>query len=106
MKLPDTIDRRTLLCQIAAGLSLTPALVPVARAATSASAGALLPESDPAARAVHYVEDASKSKEAASGATCADCSIYGAITDSEGTCTLFKDRRVKAAGWCTSWSGL
>ena len=35
-------------------------------------------EQDPAARAVHYVEDASRAEGAASGADCSNCSIYSA----------------------------
>jgi hypothetical protein len=91
-------DRRVLLQRIALGLSLTS----LARAAPPA----LLREQDPEAKAVHYVEDASRAKDAPPGASCSNCSIYAALNDTQGSCTLFKDKLVKAAGWCSSWSGL
>jgi hypothetical protein len=67
----------------------------------------LISEQDPAAKAVHYVEDASRPKAAASGADCSSCSLYSAAGGAtQGTCTLFPDKLVKAAAWCSSWSGL
>ena len=99
-------ERRMLLRRVAIGLSLTPLAVlapPRARAADLP----LLSEADPAAKAVGYVEDAKKAKDATSGALCSNCSIYsgdeGATT---GTCTLFPGKRVMAKGWCKSWSSL
>ena len=103
MNPPEKITRRVMLGRVAIGLSLTIGVLPAARAGGSK----LLKESDPEAKAVRYVENASTSKEAAaSGATSASCSLYSAKSDSDGTCTLFKDKLVKAAGWCSSWSGL
>jgi High potential iron-sulfur protein len=104
----DCIDaeRRTLLRKLAIGLSLAPLAVfdaPGARAAELP----LLSEQDPAAKAEHYVEDASRAKEATSGALCSNCSVYGGADGAaQGTCTLFPGKLVKAAGWCKSWSGL
>ena len=67
----------------------------------------LLSESDPAAKAVDYVEDAKRAKNAQPGALCSNCSIYsGAESAAQGACTLFPGKLVKAAGWCKSWSGL
>jgi hypothetical protein len=98
--------RRALLKQAALGLSLAP----LALAETPATAPADLPllsEQEPAAKAVHYVEDASRAQGAASGAECSNCSIYSAPAGaSKGTCTLFADKSVKAGGWCNNWSGL
>lgn len=99
------IDRRVLLRQVVMGLSLTPLML--ARS-SSARAAALpdLSEQDPAAKAVHYVEEASRAKQAPAGAQCSNCSIYTALGDTAGSCTLFKNKSVKAAGWCSAWSGL
>ena len=97
--------RRALLKQAALGV----AIVPLALARSPAALGAELPlisEQDAAARAVHYVEDASRAKAAASGADCSNCSIYGASGPARGSCTLFPGKLVKAAGWCSSWSSL
>lgn len=98
--------RRALLKQAALGLSLAPLALADAPQALGAQLP-LLSEQDPAAKAVHYVEDASRAKGAASGADCSNCSIYSAAGGaSQGTCTLFPGKLVKAAGWCSSWSGL
>ena len=95
--------RRTLLKQAALGLSLAP----LALAAAPAADLPLISEQDPAAKAVHYVEDASRAQGGASGAECSNCSIYSATAGaSMGTCTLFPGKLVKAAGWCNKWSGL
>jgi hypothetical protein len=97
--------RRALLQRAALGLSIAP----LALGRSPAALGADLPlisEQDPAAKAVHYVEVASRAKEAASGTDCSNCSLYGAAGATQGTCTLFPGKLVKAAGWCRSWSGL
>jgi len=77
-----------------------------ARHARSAQPSALS-ESDPSAQAQNYVTDASRAKVADPGSNCANCSLYGATSDAtQGTCTLFAGKLVKAAGWCRAWSGL
>jgi len=107
-KLLDDVSnpgRRALLKQAALSLSITP----LALAGTQAALGAsppLITEKDPAAQAVHYVEDASRAQGAAAGADCSNCSLYGAAGANQGTCTLFPGKLVKAAGWCSAWSGL
>jgi hypothetical protein len=98
------LERRGLLRQLGLILSL-PALTE-ARAARSAQL-APLSESDPSAQAQQYVSDASRAKGADPGSNCANCSLYGATGDAtQGTCTLFAGKLVKAAGWCRAWSGL
>lgn len=76
------------------------------RVRTAASAdGALLNPAEPAAKAVRYVEDARRVKEA-SGNTCANCALYlGATGSTQGACQIFPGKQVKAAGWCSSWAG-
>src|ERR1700728_2883787 len=101
--------RRELLRRAALGLSLAPLALAAAPAALAAAAGSLplISEQDPAAKAVHYVEDASRAEAAASGAHSSTCPIYSAPAGAtQGPCTLSRGRLAKAAAWCTSWSGL
>jgi hypothetical protein len=104
MSQPPKASRRAILQQVAVGLSIVSggALTSAARAADTP-----LSEQDPDAKKVQYVENASRVKEAqSSGQTCANCSVYTAQGDTQGTCGLFKGKLVKAAGWCNAWSGL
>ncbi len=97
--------RRGLLRRVALGLALAP-LVPVAPRARSADMP-LLRESDPAAKALDYVEDASRAPQAQAGSNCGNCSVYSGKADAtQGGCGLFPGKQVKAAGWCRGWSGL
>jgi hypothetical protein len=99
-------QRRTVLRRLAIGLSLAP-LAAIDSPGASGADLPLLSEQDPAAKAELYVEDASRAKDATSGALCSNCSIYGGADSTlQGTCTLFPGKLVKAAGWCKSWSGL
>jgi high potential iron-sulfur protein len=92
-------SRRELLQRLALGLSLAP----LARSAEMP----LLRELAPEAKAVQYVEDASRATAVQSGADCSSCSLYSAASGAaQGTCTLFPGKLVKAAGWCNKWSGL
>jgi len=96
--------RRGLLRRFALGLSLAP--LAAATPGHSAEPSALS-ESDPSAKALGYVEDASRSKEAAPGSTCSNCSVFsGQSGAAEGACSIFQGKLVKAAGWCRGWSGL
>jgi len=108
-----------LLSRLGLGLSLASLapLAPLARlavptAGASDAAAAALPlvsEADPAAKQLHYVEDGQHAPGATAGATCESCSLYSSVgggAADRGACTLFPGKLVKAAGWCTSWSGL
>ena len=84
--------------------------IPLARITTAASAAAaaeapLLSPEAPEAKAVKYVEDATRAQGALAGSTCANCGLYqgraGALT---GPCQIFAGKQVKAAGWCSSWA--
>jgi hypothetical protein len=70
--------------------------------ARTAAAAARLPEldpADPAANAMGYVLKTQKP-----GETCANCAQYvGKARAVTGTCELFPDKRVVAAGWCSAW---
>jgi hypothetical protein len=96
----DSVSRRQLLWKIALATSLGS----LATAQLRADDVPLISESDPEAKAVKYVEDATKAKEAA-GNRCDTCSLYmGRNGSTEGACQIFKGKQVKAAGWCASWA--
>lgn len=90
------------------GVGIGSSLV-VSGAAFADTANALS-ETDPAAQALGYKEDASKVDKAkfpsyAPGQTCANCSLYqGKATDAYGGCTLFGTKQVAGRGWCSSYS--
>jgi hypothetical protein len=61
-------------------------------------------ESDPTAKALGYVEDASKTTDAKrkAGDTCANCQFYTGGPTGFGPCQLFPGKSVSAKGWCVS----
>jgi hypothetical protein len=77
-----------------------------------AQAGELphLSESDPTAKALGYVEDASKVDKTKfpaykPGARCANCNFFqGKPTDAYAPCQIFPGKAVAAKGWCASHS--
>jgi hypothetical protein len=98
------VSRRCLLGSVALGASVAPLAVFRLSAAFGA-ADALLNPADPAAKAVRYVEDASRAKSATAGSKCATCALYlGAAGSAQGACQIFAGKQVKAAGWCSSWA--
>ena len=100
MNAPD-LSRRGLLKRMALGVSLASLAAVQARAA---DAPPLLAESDPEAKAIKYVDDTAKSKEAM-GNRCDTCSLYqGASGSTQGACQIIKGKLVKAAGWCNAWA--
>ncbi len=100
MSASEILSRRRLLKRIALVASLGSCAAAEVRAADMP----LISESDPAAKAVKYVEDATKAKESA-GNRCDTCSLYqGSSGSTQGGCQIFKGKQVKAAGWCTSWA--
>ena len=69
-----------------------------------------LSESDGAAKALGYVEDAGKVDKTKfpafkPGAHCATCNFYqGKASDAFGPCQIFPGKAVSAKGWCASHS--
>ncbi|GGA04323.1 high-potential iron-sulfur protein [Dyella caseinilytica] len=61
-------------------------------------------ESDPTAKALGYVEDASATKDPKhkAGDTCANCQFYSGGATGFGPCQLFPGKAVSAKGWCIS----
>jgi len=67
----------------------------------------LVREDDPAAKALNYVEDVARSKEAKPGSTCATCSLYaGDSKSTQASCAVFGTKQVKANGWCSAWTNM
>jgi hypothetical protein len=102
-------SRRMLLADAAIVLcaAALPAVRPAPAAAAEAGDATVLAESDPAAVALHYVEDANRAADAQPGANCSNCVLYkDAPGTGQGDCKIFPGKRVKAAGWCSSWSDL
>jgi len=69
-----------------------------------------LAESDPTAKALGYVEDASKVDKTKfpaykAGAHCATCNFFqGKAADAYGPCQIFPGKSVAGKGWCASHS--
>lgn len=61
-------------------------------------------ESDPTAKALGYVEDASKTTNPKHkpGDACANCQFYSGGPTGFGPCQLFPGKAVSAKGWCIS----
>jgi hypothetical protein len=96
--------RRNLLKKCLFGLTLIPFIEMVPNLAFGAEAP-LVTADDPTAKALKYVDDASKASGAKPGSHCANCALYqGATNSKQGPCAIFPGKQVKAAGWCASWA--
>jgi hypothetical protein len=97
------LSRRRLLQGLTAGVSLSTVAVPF-RTALAADGPMLSPDAKEA-KAVKYVEDASKAQGAVKGSNCANCALYqGHAGAATGPCQIFPGKSVTAAGWCSSWA--
>jgi hypothetical protein len=100
----DRLSRRSLLQKLTLGVPLLPIAVSHLSTALAADAPLLSPDAKEA-KAVKYVEDASKAVGAIPGSTCANCAVYqGHSGLPQGPCQIFPGKEVKAAGWCSSWA--
>ncbi len=97
-------SRRRFLRRSAAGL----AAVPAAGFLASATAGKpKLEPSDPQAKALNYVHDASEASDHSAfkeGANCANCTQWQGGDKEWGACAIFPGKNVNANGWCTAWA--
>jgi hypothetical protein len=76
----------------------------VLREAAAADAP-LVTEDDPMAKALHYVSDVHRSKEAKAGSQCNNCALFtGDRKAAQGPCGAFAGKQVKATGWCSAWA--
>jgi High potential iron-sulfur protein len=97
-------SRRRLLKRVALGVALMPVAAMPLRVAVAADFP-LVAADDATAKALKYVDDASKAPDAKAGSKCANCSLYqGAAGSAQGGCLLFPGKAVKASGWCSSWT--
>ncbi len=101
MTAPVPSRRRFLIvaAMATAALPMAIRLMPVARAASLTK----LPLDNPQAKALGYVEDASKSKHPSfkPGSMCGNCQFFTATT---GACALFAGFSVAPKGWCSAWA--
>lgn len=98
------LSRRRLLQSLTVGVPFLPLAVAPLRSALAADAPMLSPDAKEA-KAVKYVEDASKAQGAVKGSTCANCALYqGHAGAAAGPCQIFPGKLVTAAGWCSSWA--
>jgi hypothetical protein len=95
-------SRRRFLVQAAVAATALPL---VARMVGQPAQAALakLPLDNPQAKALGYVEDASKTTNAAHkpGSVCGNCQFFTAAT---GGCALFAGFAVSPKGWCSAWA--
>jgi hypothetical protein len=82
--------------------------------ARSAQAEEMLTVTDPTAIALGYVEDAStvdvakwpkKAGPDGDKQSCSTCKLFSDKGDGTGGCAIFPGKLVKAAGWCSGWTG-
>ena len=104
MRSDAPLSRRHLLQKLTLAVPLLPLAAARLNVARAADAPLLSPDAAEA-KAVKYVEDASKAQGALPGSTCANCALYQGHTGSAvGPCQIFAGKQVRAAGWCSSWA--
>ena len=66
-----------------------------------------LSEDDPTAKALNYVQDASKSTNAkhVKGRFCHNCNLVKATEGEWRGCSIFPGKAVNQNGWCMAWVG-
>jgi hypothetical protein len=100
----SNLSRRRLLQSFTIGVPFLPLATLAVGAALAADAPLLSPDAKEA-KAVKYVEDATKAQRPVAGSTCANCGLYqGHAGASTGACQIFPGKVVKAAAWCSSWA--
>jgi len=93
-----------------AGVASAAVLAGVRPSVSAAADTPHVSESDPTAKALGYVEDASKVDKTKfpafkPGAHCATCNFYqGKAADAYAPCQIFPGKSVAAKGWCASHS--
>jgi hypothetical protein len=109
------VSRRRFLAQVAMAVPAGTVLLDAALNTASAQAPAALPKldvADPSAKALLYVEDASKvdrknplAARFTPDQNCANCSqIQGKEGDAYRPCAIFPGKLVASKGWCSVWA--
>jgi hypothetical protein len=95
--------RRRFLLNSAVAVSAVPFAGALWSAAAQAQALKPLPPDNATAKALAYVDDASKTTHASfkPGSNCSNCQFFTAAT---GGCSLFPGFAVSAKGWCSAWA--
>jgi len=98
------IESRRRFLKLAAGTAVAAALVSGLPRVARADDLPHVSESDPTAKALGYVEDASATKDPKhkAGDSCANCQFYSGGATGYGPCQLFPGKAVSAKGWCIS----
>jgi hypothetical protein len=104
----DPIARRSLLKAALIG-ALAASVSGLSSELQAAAAPALEPltAADPQAKALGYVEDASKATSPThqAGQMCGTCvQFLGKASDARGGCNIFPGKSVSAHGWCAVWA--
>ncbi|MEE4146667.1 MAG: high-potential iron-sulfur protein [Halieaceae bacterium] len=68
-----------------------------------------LDQSNPAAKALHYVDNVADADpgiydDARAGELCRNCAHFRASDGARGSCGLFPGYSVAAQGWCSGWA--
>lgn len=100
----ESNESRRRFLKIAAGTAAAAVVVSTLPRLARAADLPHVSESDPTAKALGYVEDASATKDPKhkAGDTCANCQFYSGGATGYGPCQLFPGKSVAAKGWCVS----
>ncbi len=102
----EKLSRRQLLQGALISIAAVPAATLIAQRAYATEP---LSESDPTAKSLGYATAAKDVDPATNptfkaGQRCANCIQYtGTAGAADGSCTIFPNKTVKAAGWCKVW---
>ena len=99
-------ESRRRLLKLAAGTTAVAVVLGVMPRFARAADLPHVTDADPTAKALDYVEDASKSTnpKQKAGDSCANCQFYSGGPTGYGPCALFPGKSVNAKGWCVSHS--
>ena len=98
------VESRRRFLKVAAGTAAMAAVIGGMPRFASAADLPPLTDADPTAKALGYVEDASKTTNPkhVAGANCSNCQFYSGGPTGRGPCQLFPGKSVNAKGWCVS----
>ena len=100
-------NRRRVLRNAVAGAVAAPIVGLLASGHATAADQPKLDPSDPQAKALNYVHDASEASDNPAfkeGANCGNCIHWTGGDADWRCCNIFPCKRVARAGWCTAWS--
>ena len=108
--MPDKVvdnSRRRFVKLTAAGIAAAPLSTLLLQGTAQAADMPKVEESDPMAKNLSYVHDATKAdpaKRAGDEKFCDNCKLYKAGSeDGWGECAVFPGKLVNAKGWCSAW---